>query len=82
VAKACKVSPGFISQSFQRLGISFRDYINNLRISHAYELLVNTKKPITEIIYESGFSNQGTFNRNFQDRFGRSPRDLRHHKPN
>lgn len=80
VAKACKVSPGFISLIFNRLGISFRDYINTLRISHAYELLVNTKKPITEIIYESGFSNQGTFNRNFQDRFGRSPRDLRHGK--
>ena len=80
VSKACKVSPGFISLIFQRLGVSFRDYVNTLRISHAYELLVNSKKPITEIIYESGFSNQGTFNRNFQDRFGRSPRDIRHGK--
>jgi len=78
VAQACQVSPGLISLTFRQMGTSFRDYINHLRVNHAYTLLMNTKKPITEIIYESGFSNQGTFNKNFQSCFGKSPRDIRH----
>lgn len=77
VAEHCGVSLSSISQTFANLGISFRDYINTLRINRAYQLLTTTKKPITEIIYECGYSNQGTFNRNFQLQFGKSPRDLR-----
>lgn len=78
VSRDCNVSLGMISQTFTRLGTSFRDYINTLRINRAYQLLITTKKPITEIIYECGYSNQGTFNRNFQLHFGKSPRDMRH----
>jgi len=78
VSRECNVSMGVISQIFNRLGTSFRDYINTLRIDHAYQLLTSTKKPITEIIYECGYANQGTFNRNFQLHFGKSPRDIRH----
>lgn len=80
VASDCNVSLGMISQTFNRLGTSFRDYINTLRINRAYQLLITTKKPITEIIYECGYSNQGTFNRNFYAQFGKSPRDIRHGK--
>lgn len=80
VARDCNVSLGMISQTFNRLGTSFRDYINTLRINRAYQLLITTKKPITEIIYECGYSNQGTFNRNFYAQFGKSPRGIRHGK--
>ena len=80
VSRDCNVSLGMISQTFNRLGTSFRDYVNTLRINRAYQLLTTTKKPITEIIYECGYSNQGTFNRNFQLQFGKSPRDVRHRK--
>lgn len=80
VARDCNVSLGMISQTFNRLGTSFRDYVNTLRINRAYQLLITTQKPITEIIYECGYSNQGTFNRNFQAQFGKSPRDIRHGK--
>lgn len=80
VSRDCNVSLGMISQTFNRLGTSFRDYVNTLRINRAYQLLTTTKKPITEIIYECGYSNQGTFNRNFQLQFGKSPRDVRHGK--
>ena len=80
VSADCNVSLGTISQIFNRMGTSFRDYVNTLRINRAYQLLTTTKKPITEIIYECGYSNQGTFNRNFQLQFGKSPRDVRHGK--
>lgn len=78
VAQDCNVSLGMISQTFNRLGTTFRDYINTLRINRAYQLLITSRKPITEIIYECGYSNQGTFNRNFYAQFGKSPRDIRH----
>ena len=77
VARDCNVSLAMVSQTFTQMGISFRDYINALRINRAYAMLTTTKKPITEIIYECGYSNQGTFNRNFQLQFGKSPRDIR-----
>lgn len=77
VAQACHVSIGVVSQTFARLNTSFRDYINFLRISKAYYLLTTTKTPITEIIYECGYSNQGTFNRNFYAQFGQTPRQVR-----
>lgn len=77
VARECNVSLAAVSQTFTQMGVSFRDYINALRINRAYALLTTTKKPITEIIYECGYSNQGTFNRNFQLEFGKSPRDIR-----
>lgn len=77
VAQACHVSIGVVSQTFARLNTSFRDYINFLRISKAYYLLTTTKTPITEIIYECGYSNQGTFNRNFYGQFGQTPRQVR-----
>lgn len=77
VAQACHVSTGIVSQIFSRMGTSFRDYINSLRIAKAYYLLVSTQTPITEIIYECGYSNQGTFNRNFYAQFGLTPRQVR-----
>ena len=77
VAQACHVSIGVISQTFARLNTSFRDYINFLRISKAHYLLTTTSMPITEIIYECGYSNQGTFNRNFYTQFGKTPRQVR-----
>lgn len=77
VAQACHVSTGIVSQIFSRMGTSFRDYINSLRIAKAYYLLISTQTPITEIIYECGYSNQGTFNRNFYTQFGMTPRQVR-----
>ena len=77
VAQACRVSIGSVSQVFARMNTSFREYINDLRITKAHYLLMTTKKPVTEIIYECGYSNQGTFNRNFFAKFGQTPRQIR-----
>jgi len=77
VAAACEVSPSTVSQTFARLGTTFREYINDLRITRAHHLLHTTERPITEIIYECGYSNQGTFNRNFAAKYGHPPRELR-----
>ena len=77
IARDCQISPSLVSHTFARLDTTLRDYINALRIYKAYELLTTTQTPITQIIYECGYTNQGTFNRNFYDRIGMTPRDVR-----
>lgn len=77
VARACEVSVALVTQTFQQLGTSFREYINDQRLTRAYQLLTTSKKPITDIIYDCGYTNQGTFNKNFYTKYGVTPRAVR-----
>jgi AraC-like DNA-binding protein len=54
------------------------DYINNLRIEHACQLLLADKgKPVFEVMYESGFNTKGTFNLAFKKAVGKTPTQFR-----
>ena len=77
VARACEVSVSPVTQTFRQLGTTFRDYINDQRLTRAYQLLSTTRKPITDIIYDCGYTNQGTFNKNFFEKYGATPRTVR-----
>lgn len=77
VAQALAISRTQAARTFQRLELNFRSYLNDLRISAARQLLTQTNRPITDIVYESGFVNQGTFNRLFLKSCGMTPRDYR-----
>ena len=66
LADALQVSHYYISHIFsQRLHISFRDYINSLRIEKACELMKNSEKSITDIAFAVGYNSIRTFNRCF-----------------
>lgn len=61
------VSRYHISRLFnQKIGISFSDYLNNLRIQQAKTLLRGTDLPIGEIALECGFENHRSFDRTFK----------------
>ena len=78
IAEDLHISPNHISSIFsQKLKISLRDYINNMRISDATQLLTHTEKSITEIMQECGFVNQSTFNKTFLEICGVTPREFR-----
>ncbi len=47
------------------VGKTFSDYLNDLRILHAFTLLIETDKPISQVATESGFENLAYFNRVF-----------------
>lgn len=80
VASALFVSPGYLSKLFNhRLKLSFREYLNDLRLAKAKGLLVQSEKPVVEIMLESGFSNQSTFNRVFLAQYGLTPKAYRKH---
>ena len=52
-------------------------YVIKLRILAACELLVATRKPITEIALEVGFYDHSAFSRKFSEVMGQSPRAYR-----
>ncbi len=72
------LSPQYLSKFFkQHMGITFNKYLNNVRISHAYEELIYTDHSMTEIAYNNGFSNTSAFNKLFHDVYGESPTNVR-----
>ena len=72
------VSERYITKIFaEKVGCSFRNYINALRINRAKQLINETTLGITDIMYECGVRNQSTFNRVFLEEVGVSPRIYR-----
>jgi AraC-like DNA-binding protein len=69
-------------QSFSRWfrqtsGLTFIDYLMQLRTTVASHLLINTNKPMSEVAEESGFNSSSSFNRSFLKVKGCSPREFR-----
>jgi AraC-like DNA-binding protein len=60
-----------------KTGITFVDYLNDIRIGHASRLLIDTTSPIAEIAEECGFTSLTNFNRIFKKRKGLVPKDFR-----
>jgi AraC-like DNA-binding protein len=56
---------------------SYTDFINELRLNYAANLLSNTRKNVAEIAFESGFNNLSNFNRIFKKWKGRTPNQWR-----
>ena len=56
---------------------SFKQYLNNLRMTEAKRLLLNTGVSISEIAYVVGYSNVSHFNRVFKAENGVAPGDFR-----
>lgn len=61
----------------KNMGISFLQYLNEVRLSHIYQGLLETDTPIAELMEENGFSNQKLFNRSFKELYGCTPSAVR-----
>ncbi len=59
------------------LGTSVLDYINDLRLSKAKELIQKSDLNISEIAYESGFSSPGYFSTAFRNKYHVSPTEFK-----
>lgn len=61
----------------KNMGISFLQYLNEVRISHIYQDLLRTDASIADIAEENGFTNQKLFNRTFKEVYGCTPSSVR-----
>lgn len=75
LAKELYLNKYYISHIFrERLNVSYKDFITQLRIDHACKLLKKNIS-VTETAYASGFSSTKTFNRTFLQYMNMSPRE-------
>lgn len=56
---------------------NFNQYLNETRVEYAQALLLYTNQTITEVLENSGFESQRTFNRVFKEKYRMSPREYR-----
>ena len=74
VAEIAGLSETAFSHYFKKHSLkSFSDFVIDLRLYYARELLRNTSTSITAIAYESGFNSISNFNRLFLERSGLTP---------
>lgn len=83
VAGVVNLSPSYFSHKFHtETGFRFKEYLNQVRLRHAANLLMQTKESITAIALECGFESSNYFGDLFAKTFGCSPREyrIRHRK--
>ena len=77
-ASLIHLSESAFCKYFKRVsGKTFSDYVNDVRLSYACQLLIETDKPIARIAYESGFGSISYFNRVFRKKKSITPNTLR-----
>lgn len=68
------LSIGYLSRFFKKnYGMSFSDYLFNIRLYHAVDELLYTDAPITRIAYDNGFASAAVFNKTFKKAYNEAP---------
>jgi len=77
-AEVARLSPRAFTRFFRRAtGKTFTDYVNELRVGRACQLMLQSDKNISTIAYDAGFGNLSNFNRRFIRIKGVNPRHFR-----
>ncbi len=78
VAAAARLHPNYAMTLFRRrCGITLRDYLAQLRVTHAQRLLLDGDAKVTDVALESGFNTLSAFYEAFTRRVGLTPRAYR-----
>lgn len=81
IAQKAYVSPKYFSSLFKsKVGVNFKEFINEQRIKKACELLDETDTPITNIMQFVGFSDHKYFYLKFKAHTGMTPREYRNRR--
>jgi len=72
------MSESRFSRFFRRAtGNTYTDFVNQVRINRACQLLMSTDHYVTNICYDVGFNNVANFNRRFRELKGVTPSEFR-----
>jgi AraC family transcriptional regulator len=72
------VHPVHVARSFRRfLGCTFGEHLAKIRIRRAFDLLLNSKRPIMEVAYACGFADHAHLCRAFKQSTGLTPSAFR-----
>ena len=78
VAEKFSLTPNYLGTLFKKtMGVSYNDYLNNLRINHACHLLQTTELSMKGIALESGYHSVEYFNYIFKKFCGITPSQYR-----
>ena len=78
ISDSIDMSPAYLGRLFKKItSQSIVDYINEIRMKKAKDLLTNTNIPINEIVSNTGYTNIQYFYRVFKKTFGVTPNNFR-----
>ena len=78
VANQINLSPTYLSKKFRKTtGVTFKEYVNYIRIKQAVQALLTTDDSITKIAVDCGFNSSNYFKDIFRKVNGVSPRAFR-----
>lgn len=78
VAEEYHVNASYLSMLFRQVtGMTFKEYLNRVRVEEAERLLTNTDYPIIDIAVACGYRDQSYFTKVFKKYTGLTPRQYR-----
>ena len=78
IATQVYLSPNYFSEIFKAsIGVAPWEYVTQMRLDEAKELLLNTKRSITDIALSVGFGDSSYFAKVFKERFEQTPSAFR-----
>lgn len=81
LAKMAHLSKSYFMYFFKKMvGVSAMEYIIQLRVKRACDMLRNSKAPSLEVAFACGFQNLSNFNRQFKKYVGCTPKEYRNHR--
>ena len=78
ISEVFSISESYFSYLFKaQTGRNFSEYLEELRMQHAMQLLKESEIPLSELYIHLGYNNPNSFRRAFKKVYGSSPKEFR-----
>ncbi|WP_127585527.1 helix-turn-helix domain-containing protein [Paenibacillus koleovorans] len=82
MADKVKISPTYLSSYFkEKMGLNFKEYLNDIRMEHAKRLLLESNLKVQDVAEQVGYRSLTPFTRMFKLATGMSPNEYRKQLP-
>ena len=61
----------------RRTGMSFREYVTELKLNYIADMLIHTNYPIVRVLESAGYDHNNTIYKQFKNKFGMAPKEYR-----